>query len=178
MNTETLALLIQDHARFPGALLNLFQGSPLEVLRARESEGRWSPLEILAHLRDEEQMDFRVRAKACIDGREFELNVDPERWVTEKRYNEMDPGAVFMDFAAERADSCRWLATLSVADLAAPAKNEKWKGMRAGDFIAAWRVHDLLHLRQFAQAMAVIHVQRYDGWNVGYAGTIPAAAKR
>jgi hypothetical protein len=173
MNEETLALLIQDHARFPTALLNLFQGAPLDVLRDRESEGRWSPLEILAHLRDEEKIDFRERARACIEGRAFELNVQPERWVTEKRYNEMDPGAVYMDFAAERADSCRWLETLGVADLDAPAKNEKWQGMRAGDFIAAWRVHDLLHLRQFSQAMAVILARRYEGWNVGYAGTIP-----
>jgi len=173
MTEEVLAQLIQDHARFPTALLNLFQGAPLELLRDRENEGRWSPLEILAHLRDEEQIDFRERARACIEGREFELNVDPERWVTEKRYNEMDPGAVYMDFAAERADSCRWLEMLTPADLEAPAKNEKWKGMRAGDFIAAWRVHDLLHLRQFSQAMAVILARRYEGWNAGYAGTIP-----
>lgn len=175
MNEETLAMLVQDHARFPAALLNLFQGAPPETLRARETEGRWSPLEILAHLRDEETIDFRARALACVEGREFELNVDPGRWVTEKRYNEMDPGAVYLDFAAERADSCRWLETLTPADLERPARNEKWEGMRAGDFVVAWRVHDLLHLRQFARAMAVITARRHEGWNAGYAGTIPTA---
>lgn len=176
MDETTLPLLIQDHAHFPTGLLNLFQGVPEDVLREREAEGRWSPLEILAHLRDEEILDFRVRARAAIEGTEIALNVDPERWVAEKRYNEMDPGAVFLDFASERADSCRWLTTLTPGDLRERVTVGKLQGMRAGDFIAAWRVHDLLHLRQFAQALALLHVRQFDGWAVRYAGTIPEPA--
>ena len=173
MNEETFALLIQDHARFPMALLHLFQGSPGDVLRQRECEGRWSPLEILAHLRDEEMLDFRPRAMAMLEGR-VELDpIDPAGWVTERRYNEMDPGAVYLDLARERADSCRWLETVSVADLGKGVDHPRLGPMRAGDFIAAWRVHDLLHLRGFAQAMAVIMARRLEGWKVDYAGAIP-----
>ncbi len=176
MTDEAFRLLIDDHARFPGAMLALFQGADLELMRSREAEGKWSPLEILAHLRDEEIIDFRERAKRALEGRDFELNVDPERWVTEKRYNAMDPGAVYLDWSAERADSCRWLATLNVADLEKGVTHPKFGTMRCGDLVAAWRVHDLLHLHQFSRAMSVLTARRLDGWMCEYAGTIPGAS--
>ncbi|NNE44255.1 MAG: DinB family protein [Gemmatimonadetes bacterium] len=170
MDAPTFAMLVQDHARFPSALLHLFQGASADALRIRETETRWSPLEILAHLRDEETTDFRARARRAIAGEELELNVDPEAWVTERRYNEMDPGAVYLDFAEERADSCRWLETLTLADLQCSVDHPKIGTLRAGDFIAAWRMHDWLHLRQFARAMAWVTAQQLQGWKVEYAG--------
>jgi hypothetical protein len=169
-----LPQLIEDHARFPTVVLNLIQGADAEFLRARESPERWSPLEILAHLRDEEIEDFRPRAMACVAGRPIEKGIDPQGWVTARRYNEMDPGAVFLDFASERADSCRWLSSLTPADLDRSIENPHLGNIRAGDFIAAWRVHDLLHARQLATALAVLTARRFEGWRVDYAGTIPA----
>ncbi len=168
-----LARLIDDHARFPTVILNLIQGAETSFLRERESDARWSPLEILAHLRDEEIEDFRARARAVVEGRPIELGIRPQEWVTERRYNEMDPGAVFLDFARERADSCRWLATLAPADLEKVTDHPKIGRMRAGDFVAAWRVHDLLHARQLSTALAILTVRRFDGWKVDYAGEIP-----
>ena len=170
MDAATFAHLIQDHARFPSAMLNLFQGADADTLRLREAEGKWSPLEILAHLRDEETIDFRARAQAAVAGRELELNVDPEAWVTERRYNEMDPGAVYMDWAEERVASCQWLETLQPEDLERAVTHPKIGELRAGDFIAAWRMHDWLHLGQFARAMAAATARKLDGWKVEYAG--------
>jgi len=178
MEGETFQRLIFDHARFPAVLLHLIQGAPEDLLRARETEGRWSPLEILAHLRDEEMLDFRARAMAAVLGRPIEGTVDPERWVAERRYNEMDPGAVYLDFATERADSCRWLESLGSEDLRRTVTHPALGVMRAGDFIAAWRVHDLLHLKQLAQAMSVITARRLSEWRVGYAGAIPEFPKQ
>src|ERR1700752_1106072 len=143
-----LPRLLEDQAPFPTVLLNLIQGADASLLRERYAEGKWSPLEILAHMRDEEIDDFRARAQACVAGRGIEKSVDPDKWVVERRYNEMDPGAVFLDFARERADSCRWLATLDASDLEKSLEHPTFGKLRAGDFIAAWRVHDLLHARQ------------------------------
>jgi hypothetical protein len=173
MTEETLRHMIDDFARFPGVLLGVFQGSDEELLRARPAEGKWSPLEILAHLRDEEVEDFRERAQCAAEGRPLEKGIDPQGWVTKRRYNEMDPGAVFLDWSRERADSCRWLATLTPADLDRRLDHSKFGEMRAGDFVAAWRVHDLLHLRQFATTMAQLWAQRLEGWQAGYAGDLP-----
>jgi hypothetical protein len=168
-----LRLLIDDHARYPTILLNLIQGSAEEILRSRETPERWSPLEILAHLRDEEIEDFRPRAQAAFEGREITKSIRPQEWVIERRYNEMDPGAVFLDFSRERADSCVWLNTLTPADLDRSISHPKIGTMRAGDFIAAWRVHDLLHLRQLSTAMAILTARRLSDWKVDYAGAIP-----
>ncbi|MFN8178100.1 MAG: DinB family protein [bacterium] len=175
MNEIELRHLIAAHARFPAALLAVFQEADEALLRSREAEGRWSPLEILAHLRDEEIEDFRPRAMAAIEGRPIEKPIDPARWVVERRYNEMDPGGVFLDWATERADSCRWLETLTPPDLGKFVEHPQRGRLRAGDFIAAWRVHDLLHLRQFATAIAILTVRRYEGWRTDYAGKIPGA---
>ncbi|MGQ0720132.1 MAG: DinB family protein [Candidatus Eiseniibacteriota bacterium] len=178
MDREALQRLVFDHARYPGVLLHLIQGAPEDLLREREAEGRWSPLEILAHLRDEETADFRARALAAVEGRPIEGTVDPERWVVERRCNEMDPGAVYLDFATERADSCRWLEGLTVEDLRRSLSHPVAGTMRAGDFIAAWRVHDLLHLKQIAQAMSVITARHLSEWRVDYAGRIPGLPER
>src|SRR5687767_8971598 len=134
---------------------------------------RWSPLEILAHLRDEEIEDFRPRARAAIEGRELPSTIAPHVWVVERRYNEMDPGAVFLDFSRERADSCVWLGTLALDDLQRTLSHPRLGTLRAGDFIAAWRVHDLLHLRQLSTAMAILTARRLSDWDVDYAGAIP-----
>jgi hypothetical protein len=173
MTEETFQQLILSHHHFPSAILNLMQGFDVDVLRERESPDRWSPLEILAHLRDEEIEDFRKRAHAALEGEPLELNLDPQGWVTARRYNEMDPGAVYLDFARERAASCQWLETLRVEDFSKAVEHPKIGTLRAGDFIAAWRMHDLVHMRQFATALAVGAGRRMKGWKMEYAGTLP-----
>lgn len=175
MDDTTFRRLIAAHARFPAALLPVFQDCDEELLRSRERDGKWSPLEILAHLRDEEVEDFRPRAMAALARQPIEKGIDPQGWVTARRYNEMDPGAVYLDWAAERADSCRWLETLNVADLENFVDHPRIGRMRAGDFIAAWRLHDILHLKQFATALAILTARRYAPWRVDYAGTIPGS---
>lgn len=173
MDETALQRLVDDHARFPNVVLQLIQGADTEFLRRRESPGRWSPLEILAHLRDEEVEDFRERARAVVEGRPITKPIAPQEWVVQRRYNEMDPGAVFLDWASERADSCRWLGTLEPEDLEKFTDHPKLGRMRAGDFIAAWRMHDLLHLRQLATALAVLTARDQETWRVDYAGEIP-----
>jgi hypothetical protein len=173
MTEERLATMIEDHARFPMALYSIFQGTDLEMLRHRETDERWSPLEILAHLRDEEREDFRERARAAVEGRELALGIDPEAWVTERRYNEMDPGAVYLDWANERGESCRWLATLTLEDLEKTVEHPKFGTFAAGDFVAAWRMHDLLHLKQFARALAASWAAALPDRRVEYAGPVP-----
>ena len=173
MTEELLAILIEDHARFPMALYSIFQGSDLEKLRHRETAERWSPLEILAHLRDEEREDFRPRVRAAVEGRELTFGLEPERWAKERRYNEMDPGAVYLDWSKERAESCRWLATLTRADLERTVEHPDLGTFRAGDFLTAWRIHDLLHLKQFARALAASWGAELADWRLEYAGKVP-----
>jgi hypothetical protein len=173
MDAATLAPLIAAHARFPSALEAVLPLDDVALMRERESDARWSPLEILVHFRDEEYEDFKDRAKAACEGRLSETVVDVEGWVTARAYNAQDPREVFDDFVAERARSVEWLRSLTAADLAREVEHPEWGTFVGGDYVAAWRVHDLLHLRQLAQALAVLTARRLKRWRVNYAGPIP-----
>jgi hypothetical protein len=173
MEREGLDRLIVQHASFPEALVRLVDAVPDRLLRARESDARWSPLEILAHLLDEEHEDFRPRAQAAAVGGRIDQSIDPARWVVERAYNTQDPGAVLHDFAAERVRSCEWLRSLDVTALDRSLEHVRLGTMRCGDFVAAWRMHDLLHLRQLSTALAVLGARELAGWRIDYAGKIP-----
>jgi len=170
-----LARLIADHARYPDVLRALLPLDDAERMREREAQGRWSPLEILAHLEEEERRDFRVRARLAADGAAFEpaMGIDPAGWVSAHRYNEMEPRVVMDAFTRERADSVAWLSTLDPAALDRTVEIPRLGAFRCGDFVAAWRVHDLLHARQLSTALAILTSRRLGAWRVAYAGTIP-----
>jgi len=165
--------LVDQHAAFPRVVTALVEAVDDATLRARESEGRWSPLEILAHLLDEEREDFRPRAKAAAAGKRIETAIDPVGWVTQRAYNTKNPGQVCRDWAAERETSCAWLRQLDLDVLEAAIEHPQLGRMRCGDFITAWRMHDLLHLRQLATALSVLTARQLPGWRLDYAGRIP-----
>lgn len=173
MNSETLARLVLDHRAFPDLLEAAVAGVPDETLRDREVPERWSPLEILRHLLDEETEDFGARARFIVEGGEEPARIAPASWVAERRYNEADPGETLAAFAAARAESCAWLETVSPADLEREFRVTADFTLKAGDVIAAWRVHDLLHLRQLTATLATLTARRLAPWNAGYAGAIP-----
>jgi hypothetical protein len=180
MTGDELRRLIEDHARFPEALRGLVPLGDVVLLREREAEDRRSPLEILAHIEEEERRDFRVRARVAAEGRPFEDEdrIDPEGWVTAHRYNDRDPHEVLDAFARERADSVAWLRTLDVTVLERTVEIPQLGAFRCGDFITAWRVHDLLTARQLSTALTILTARRLGEWRVDYAGTIPAPARR
>ncbi len=167
--------LVATHAAFPSLLQSLVTGTETWLLRARETDARWSPLEILVHIADEEIEDFRPRAQAAALEKPLPWAIDPPAWVVERKYNEQEPGAVLERFAQERADSCAWLRTLSAAQLDRALEHPTFGRMRCGDFIASWRMHDLLHLRQLTTALAVLNARALEGWRTEYAGRIPEA---
>lgn len=173
MDRTTFDRLVEQHAWFPHVIRDLVRDTEDALLRSRESEGRWSPLEILAHLADEEVEDFRPRARAAAEQLSIDWKLDPQAWVVERRYNEMDPARVLRDFEAERQSSCRWLRELDLELLDQALEHPRFGPLRCGDFIAAWRVHDLLHLRQLSTALVVLGARTLSGWKVDYAGDIP-----
>ena len=175
MTTAELQQLIDDHARFPEALRGMVPLGDPALLREREIDGRWSPLEILAHIEEEERRDFRVRARLAVEGRPFEERhrIDPPAWVVSNRYNERDPREVLDAFARERADSVAWIGTLDAPALERTIEIPGVGVMRCADFIAAWRVHDLLTARQLSTALAILTARRLGAWKVDYAGSIP-----
>jgi len=125
-----------------------------ELARFQPSPGKWSILEILGHLADEERKDFRARVDGMLHhpGDPW-VPIDPERWVRDGRFNERELDALRNDFMNERARSLAWLSTLHAADWSASYRHPTLGEFTAASMLCAWAAHDLLHLRQIERVL-------------------------
>jgi hypothetical protein len=141
-----------------------------EQARWKPSPADWSLLEVINHLYDEEQFDFRVRIDYLLHQPGEEAPpIDPEGWVTERRYNERDLATSVANFEQERAVSLAWLRGLDNPDWEA-AYVAPWGIIKAGDIFAAWTAHDLLHLRQLVELTYAYQKKQAAPYDIAYAG--------
>ena len=162
-------LLSQFHA-MPERLHALAAGLSPQQARYKPTPGAWSVLEVLNHLVDEEIHDFRSHLDFILhqEGNQWEA-IDPQGWVTARKYNERDLQATLDNFQRERAASIAWLDSLGEIDWETPYVSE-FGTMRAGDMFACWVAHDGLHLRQPAELHRSLREQAVGDYVVSYAG--------
>ncbi|MCB1161157.1 MAG: DinB family protein [Candidatus Krumholzibacteriia bacterium] len=155
-----------------GALLaGAFEGVTDEAMRWKPAPERWSLLEILGHLCDEEAADFSVRLRLIVESPEADWPpIDPEGWVRERQHNEGDPGELVRRFRLARAGNLLWLRGLDPAALETVHTHPRFGSMRAGDMFAAWCAHDLLHLAQVARTNLDRVRKLGKPYDTGYAG--------
>ena len=130
----------------------------------------WSVIEVVNHLYDEEREDFRAHLAAVLAGPDTPwAPIDPPGWVTQRRYAERGLAQSAANFLRERDRSLAWLRGLTVADwdIAHPTP---WGSITAGDLLAAWGAHDLLHIRQLVELRWGILVNAVAPYQVRYAG--------
>ena len=145
--------LIDSLERFADLLPVVVAGIPPADFRWQPDRGVWSVLEIVCHLADEEVEDFRTRLELTL--RDPSLEWPP-----------IDPEAT----AAERRSSVTWLRSLGAVDWSKKRSHPRLGDLRAGDLLASWAAHDLLHLRQLAKRRFQL-IQRDAGdYGTGYAG--------
>lgn len=133
-------------------IAGLVAGVPAEQARWRPAEDAWSLLEVIGHLGDEERQDFRVRLDLILhDPAAAWPPIDPKGWVTEHRYNERDLAEAVQGFLAARAASLAWLRGLAAPDWDATVHTLWGWSTTAGDMLAAWAAHDVLHMRQLVE---------------------------
>lgn len=141
---------------------------------------KWSLLEVMNHLLDEEREDFRLRLSLLIEkpGEPWPP-IDPVGWVTSRSYNTRDLEGSFGEWRAERDRSLGWLRGLGAVDwdrrygLAhLGGYHARLADLRAGDLILAWAAHDLLHLRQIAKTHVLYAGERGRPFSWDYAGTL------
>ncbi len=116
----------------------------------RPNPEAWSIHDILCHLLDEEREDFRQRLRLVLEdpARDWPP-IDPQGWPASRAYPSRNFEATLAAWEAERADSLAWLRSLAPGALALDnAHRMPWGPLRAGDLLASWVAHDLLHLRQ------------------------------
>jgi hypothetical protein len=157
------AMLAEVTARLEAsgrAIDALVAGVGPELARFRPAEGKWSILEVLGHLADEERRDFRARVEAILHhpGAPW-VPIDPERWVREGHFNEQKLDALRNDFVQERTKSVAWLKTLHDANWSAVHRHPTLGEFTAESMLCAWAAHDLLHLRQI-ERLLYLHLAR------------------
>jgi hypothetical protein len=146
-----LDYFIDRLSRNRGVFEGLFRGVSMDQVKWRLSSDKWSMLEVVNHLYDEEREDVRQRLELVLaDPNQQWPSIDPRGWVSARGYNDRDPDVSLDNFLAERAKSIVWLRQLSSPNW--QNSNEGPNGiLTAGDLLASWLAHDFLHIRQLAR---------------------------
>jgi hypothetical protein len=148
----------------------LVQGVSDRQAQWKPDPASWSILEVINHLVDEENEDFRARLDLVLHHPEGAWqSIDPERWVTERGYNQQGLDQSWEAFLTAREESVVWLKGLASPDWTA-AYQAPFGRITAGDILAAWVAHDLLHLRQLVELHWAYLVARVEPYSVRYAG--------
>jgi len=160
-----------EKLRYQGqAILALAEGLNEEESRVKPDPGSWSILEVLNHLVDEEILDFRRHLGHILFTPDQPWpEIDPEGWVTEKKYNKSRLDETIQNFKSEREKSIAWLLGMSPPDWDA-AISMPWGALSAGDMLSSWLAHDLLHLRQLVALRYQLNADQCQPYDVAYAG--------
>jgi len=149
----------------------LLAGVTDEQMRWKPRAEDWSVLEVLRHLLDEEREDFGTRVFMTLASpTESWPGIDPAGWPAARRYNEADPTATLAALASAREESVKRLRALHSPDWSAAHRHPKFGPIRAGDLLASWAAHDLLHLRQITKRLFEYHALRSAPFETRYAG--------
>jgi hypothetical protein len=168
-----LAAARDELARMPDVLDRLLGGLDAAGWRARPAPAEWSSVEIVCHLRDEEAEDFRARVGVAVAGGAAFTPIDPPGWAIERRYRDDDGPAALVAFRDRRAASLAFLAGVTPAALHHAVQHPKAGPLSGLDLLAAWVVHDRLHLAQLAATLARVWADRWAPLRTDYAGDVP-----
>ena len=152
------------------AILRLSSDLTVEQACWKQDADSWSVLEVMNHLVDEEVLDFRRHLDhILLTPTEPWPEIDPQGWVTSKHYNERQIDETLLAFEAEREKSLAWLQTLTDPDWESTVPMP-WGHLNAGDMLASWLAHDLLHLRQLIELRYALTSEGSRPYRVEYAG--------
>ncbi|MCK4560771.1 MAG: DinB family protein [Calditrichia bacterium] len=134
---------------------SLLEGVSEEQAKWKPQPEKWSILEVVNHLYDEERDDFRRRLDLTINTPDKDWpSIDPEGWVRAHEYYKKDYHQSVRNFLNERTKSLKWLKALSDPDWKQTHNHPAIGPLVAADLLAAWATHDYLHLRQLSDLQA------------------------
>jgi hypothetical protein len=160
--------------RFPATLRAAVNGITPDEARHRPPSGAWSIIEIVNHLADEEVDDFPRRLRLILnDPHQDWPPIDPEGWAKQRDYQSRDLPESLDRFVRQREQNVAWLRSLEGSSPPPDfsiTKHDPRGSMAAGDMLAAWLAHDMLHLRQVAKRLYELAAVRTGGYDPAYAG--------
>ena len=113
---------------------------------------KWSLLEIICHLFDEEREDFRARLAHVLTTPTQPLPpIDPMGWVETRQYIQANYHDTLNNFLRERYNSVQWLKSLVNANWENAYQHPQYGPLTATMFLTNWLAHDYLHVRQITK---------------------------
>lgn len=153
------------------AIARLVESVDETQARWKPAQDEWSILEVINHLYDEEIEDFRIRLQLTLRDPEATWPPnDPIAKVTERAYNSRQLVPSLQNFLDERKVSLGWLHTLDEPEWDHEHRIVDVGSLRAGDLLASWVAHDLLHLRQLVELHFYYQRQFAEPYSLEYAG--------
>ncbi len=125
----------------------------------------WSMQEVIAHVYNEERIDFRKHLKEMFSS-------PPQPW---SKWSQAEQAPItslaegLEGFLRERRDSLAWLEALQSPDWDIQVQTP-WKPIRAGDVLVSWAAHDYLHIRQMNELLFAWNASQSAPYSVKYAG--------
>jgi uncharacterized damage-inducible protein DinB len=142
-----------------------------EQARWKPGKDRWSILEVINHLYDEEREDFRQRLQLVLDDADQPWPaIDPEGWVVQRRYNERNLRESLRNFIEERENSLFWLRKQDSPNWQATHHHPQMGPMSAELILANWLAHDLFHIRQLTDLHYAYLCERVKPISLDYSG--------
>ena len=166
-----LQALVASLAAGPEILRALTAGLTSEQTLWRPGPGKWSILEVVCHLADEEREDFRARLDLTLHNPGAAWpSIDPEGWVKSRNYQQREFAGALENLMQERGKSLVWLGSLDAPQWENSFEHPQLGALRAGDILTAWAAHDLLHIRQITGLQFRYVASRAASYTPGYAG--------
>lgn len=141
-----------------------------EQIQWKQDVSKWSLLEVVCHLYDEEREDFRTRLQLVLESPEEPFpSINPTGWVIERNYAKQDLTKMVQLFIQERKNSIAWLKSLKSAQWDNAYLHPKLGPMSAKFIIANWLAHDYLHIRQVMK-LKYDYLKQLSNESLSYAG--------
>jgi len=167
MNHQIIINRLADNKEVFASLL---QNIPEELTKWHFDEKKWSLLEIVNHLYDEEREDFRCRLDLTLGEPAVEWPaIDPANWVTDRNYMDRNFIESVDAFLNERKKSIEWLISLDTPNWKSSYHHKLLGPMSAENILANWLAHDLLHIRQIT-TIQWKYLSNMSESNLSYAG--------
>ncbi len=162
--------IITEIERNLSIIYDLLKGTEASEHNYSQGEGKWTLLEVICHLKDEEVEDFRARVGSVLNDPEASLKpIDPVGWVQSRNYSDQSFDDVLEEWKSERSKSIQWLKDLESPNWENAFKHQKFGPMSAKLFLCNWLSHDYHHIRQIISIKRayIIHTT---GETLRYAG--------
>jgi hypothetical protein len=152
---ETIMIDLDYFIKRLSSNMEVFEGLTSGLLKEQATwkprPEKWSIVEVINHLYDEERDDFRKRLDLMIShpGEEWP-KIDPPGWAVEREYIKRDLQESLENFLNERRESLKWIGQLRDVNWQA-TYNHPLGPIQAGDLMSSWLAHDYLHIRQLTR---------------------------